>query len=111
VEVFPAASVAVATTTVVPSGNVLPERKFRTTGTGRFWLSMALTPNVIMAPLALDASAIRSPGTVSVGGVLLTTVKVLGESFWNATWPERRFDTVLFANVPVPVTPEEIQMP
>jgi hypothetical protein len=36
---------------------------------------------------------------------------VLGESFWNATWPESRFDTVLFANVPVPATPEEIQMP
>jgi hypothetical protein len=27
VQVFPAASVAVATTTVVPSGNVLPEEK------------------------------------------------------------------------------------
>jgi hypothetical protein len=41
-------------------------------------------------------------------GVILN---VFGESFWFATWPGRRFCTLLPVKAPVPVTPALTQIP
>ena len=76
VAVFPAASVAMAITTVVPRGKVLPERGVSVTGSVPSLLSVALAANVATAPSEPAASTVISPGTVITGGVTSLTVYV-----------------------------------
>jgi hypothetical protein len=69
VEVFPAASLAVQLTVVVPSGNVEPDAGVQAklvTPT----LSVAEAEYETAAPAALVASAVMSDGTVITGGVV-----------------------------------------
>src|SRR5690348_13333168 len=65
-----AASVAVQTTRVEPSGNVLPERCEHVGTSTPSTSSTAVAPNVTTAPVGLVASTTRSCGTVTTGGVL-----------------------------------------
>src|SRR5262249_49377488 len=67
--VLPAASVAVQTTVVVPSGKALPELWSQPALTGPP-LSVAETSKETAAP----ASTVRSAGTVTTGGVVSCTV-------------------------------------
>ena len=69
---FPAASRAVTVTVVVPSANVVPGPcEYDRVGVDT--ASVASAPNVTTAPAALVASAVRSAGTTSIGGVVSTT--------------------------------------
>ena len=74
VAVLPALSVAEQDTFVVPTGKVEPEAGTQLTGTEPSTRSDAEAENVTTAPLELVACTLMSDGSVSVGGVLSTTV-------------------------------------
>ena len=72
---LPAASVAVTVTVDVPSANVVPGScEYVIVGVDT--VSDASAANVTTAPAALVASAVRSAGTTSAGGVVSRTVTV-----------------------------------
>src|SRR5262245_60667488 len=70
VAVFPAASLAVQLTVVVPSGNSEPDAGVQLTATGPSTLSVAVTVYPTCAPPGSVASAVMSAGTVITGGVV-----------------------------------------
>jgi hypothetical protein len=74
--VFPAASVAVQVTVVVPIGKVDPEAGVQTTGTGPSITSRAEAPKVAIAPAGLVAARVSLAGRVRTGAVLSPTVTV-----------------------------------
>jgi hypothetical protein len=74
---FPAESVTVHVTVVVPSGNVLPEGGTHTsTGAGSHVSETAGSAKVTTAPPPPVHSAVTSPGHVIVGAVVSSTVTV-----------------------------------
>src|SRR5207244_716315 len=74
VVVFPAASLAVTVTVVVPSANVVPGLSEYATAGLAVTASVAVAANVTTAPAALVASAMMSAGTTSSGAVVSRTV-------------------------------------
>src|SRR3954452_15909326 len=87
---LPASSRAVTCTVVRPSANMLPDNREYVIATADT-ASRASAAKVTIAPAALVASAVRSLGTVSTGGVVSTTV----------TWKDF---TVVFPATSVAVT-------
>src|SRR5262245_34895820 len=75
-DVLPTASRAVQATVVTPSGNVAPDEGLHETLGAESTRSAALTTNDTDAPPGPVASALTGPGTVTVGGVVSTTVTV-----------------------------------
>jgi hypothetical protein len=73
---LPAASVAEQFTVVVPSANVLPDAGTHVGVIAPSTMSDADAENVTTAPDALVASTVMFAGTVTVGGVVSTTVTV-----------------------------------
>src|SRR6266850_628210 len=75
VPLLPAASVAVHETTVVPRWNVSPLAAEHSIATFASTASRAVTAaNVAGAPALLSASTFRSPGRLSIGAVVSTTL-------------------------------------
>jgi hypothetical protein len=73
---FPAASVAVHVTVVVPIGKVDPEAGVQTTGTDPSIASRADALKVAIAPAVLVAARVSFAGRVRTGAVLSPTVIV-----------------------------------
>jgi hypothetical protein len=74
VAVLPESSVAVQQTSVVPSGNVLPEAGTHETGTLASQTSVAVAVKFTCAPFVPVHSAVMSAGQVMTGGVVSETV-------------------------------------
>jgi hypothetical protein len=74
--VLPAASVARQITAVSPIANVDSEAGEHVGSSSRLMMSIAEAANSRTAPLGETASATKSPGVVTVGGVVSTTVTV-----------------------------------
>src|SRR3990172_11886463 len=74
VAVFPAPSVAVQSTDVVPSAKVLPEAGAHTGASAPSTRSAAEAAKLTTAPDAPLASAVMGAGTVTTGAVVSTTV-------------------------------------
>src|SRR5262249_50820661 len=87
VAMFPARSVALALTVVMPRGNVDPDVTLSVTGRSPLSASWALAENVTTAPAEEVASAVMSAGRLRTGAVLSTRrVRVCGSSalpFWS----------------------------
>jgi len=71
---LPVASVAVHVTVVVPMGKVDPEGGVQTAPTGPSTASTAEALKVATAPAVLVAATVRSPGRVSTGPLVSSTV-------------------------------------
>src|SRR5262245_1483490 len=67
---FPALSVAVQVTTVVPRPNVVPEAGVQTGVIEPSTMSVAVAVNVTLAPAELIASAVIVAGTTNTGSVV-----------------------------------------
>src|SRR5919201_1581448 len=76
VALLPCESFAVQVTVVVPTGNLLPESGLQSTGTDPSRLSVAVAENVTTFPLGSVVVVLMSPGRLSTGGVLSTSVTV-----------------------------------
>ena len=74
--VLPCASVAVQETGLLPIAKVEPEVGAQLVATLPSTMSLALVVKPTVAPAALVASAVMSPGTATVGGVVSTTCTV-----------------------------------
>src|SRR5262245_35300070 len=73
---LPAASVAEQFTVVLPGKKVEPDSGVQVTGTGPSTSSLAVTVKVTLAPPALVAIAVMSPGVVITGATLSAALTV-----------------------------------